>query len=63
MRIIIYGDRAHLDEKYRPIYKEWMQNPLYKTIIAIIFSNILTNLLEYLTIVRNLNIKAIEEIS
>ncbi|MHA1345895.1 MAG: hypothetical protein ACTSU7_11575 [Candidatus Heimdallarchaeaceae archaeon] len=62
LRIIIYGDRAHLDEKYRPIYKEWMQNPVYKPFVLIAFSNILSNLFYFLNIVKNLNIKVLEEL-
>ena len=59
--IIIYGGLAHANKTKKKIFDEWMKNPLIKDLLLNEFVYILTNLINFLEYIKNLNDKVIQD--
>lgn len=63
MRIIIYGQLAHRDEKRKARYDEWMSHPLLDPLLTNEFVSILGHAMGIIAYVQKLNEEVIEELS
>jgi len=63
MRIIIYGQLAHRDEKKKATYDQWMSHPLLDPLLTNEFISILGHAMSIIAYVQKLNEEVIEELS
>lgn len=63
MRIIIYGQLAHRDEKKKATYDQWMSHPLLDPLLTNEFISILGHAMGIIAYVQRLNEEVIEELS
>ena len=62
MEIFIYGGMAHANSAKKQLYDEWMSIPLARTLLENEFVSILTDVLNAIIYIRNVNEQAIAEL-
>lgn len=63
MEVFVYGNLAHVNSTKKKIYDEWSKEPITFSFIEFEFSDILVTILRAIQYAKELNKKAIKELS